>query len=104
MITVIRYRNESGLGGVRLLEPKLFCERYARMNEGEYGFKGNWVRLLAHTLEISVKTVDTWGSPPDFPDCPEKYKKELARIDALLHAEQLLKEHGLSSEYLKRLE
>lgn len=104
MIGLIRYRQEGNLRGARLLEPRLFCEKYARMPEGEYGYKGNWVRLLAHTLEISVKTVETWGSPPDFPECTEKYQRELARIDALLQAEQILKEHGLSAEYLKRLE
>ncbi|WP_143467737.1 hypothetical protein [Leptolyngbya ohadii] len=86
------------------MEPRKFCEKYARMKEGEYGYKGNWVRVLAHTLEISVKTVETWGTPPDFPKCDEKYKKELARINALLEAEQLLAEQGLNAEYLKRLE
>lgn len=104
MISVIRYRSESCLRESRTLEPKQFCEKYARMKDGEYGYKGNWVRLLAHTLDISVPTVNAWGTPPVFPECPDKYKKELARIDALLKAEELLREHGLSAEFLKRLE
>lgn len=104
MIGLIRHRSESCLRGSRALEPKQFCEKYARMKEGDYGHKGNWVRLIAHTLDISVPTVNTWGAPPDFPECPDKYKRELARIDALLNAEELLREHGLSAEYLKRLE
>lgn len=105
MIVSLTYRDsELRLRQSRLLEPKAFCERYARLKEGEYGYKGNWNRLLAHALDISVKTVETWGSPPDFLDCPERYKKELARIDALLNAERILREHDLGEEYLKSLD
>jgi hypothetical protein len=89
---------------LRPLEPKAFCEKYARLREEEYGYKGNWTRLLAHVLDISVKTVETWGTPPDFPDCPDRYKREIARINALLQAEELLKAHNLNEEFLKKLE
>lgn len=88
----------------RALEPKAFCELYARMKEGEYGYKGNWVRLLSHVLGISHKTVDAWGTPPDFSRCPERYKRELSRIQALKIAEDVLREHELDREFLDRLE
>jgi hypothetical protein len=89
---------------LRPLEPKAFCEKYARLKEGQYGYKGNWARLLAHVLDISAKTVETWGAPPDFPECPERYKRELARINALLLAEELLKKHKLTEEFLRELD
>lgn len=86
------------------IEPRAFCQRYARLKEGEYGYKGYWTRFLAHCLKLSNKTVEGWGSPPEYPSCPERYKAELARINALKVAELLLEQQELTQEYLKRLD
>ena len=88
----------------RQLEPRSYCEKYSRRKVDEYGYKGAWVRLLAHSLGISHKTVETWGSAPEFANCPDRYKKELSRIEALKVAEEVLRAHELDSEYLKKLE
>ncbi len=89
---------------IKALEAKAFCEKYARLKEGEWGWKGNWTRLLAHVLGVSIKTVETWGTAPEFTQCPERYKMELARINALKVAESILKEHELNQEFLDSLE
>lgn len=86
----------------RALNPEHFCEKYAKKQKGEWGYRANWNRLLSYVLEVSEKTVEAWGA--DFENCPEKYRKRLAEIDALKTAEQILKRHGLSQEFLDALE
>lgn len=86
----------------RVLNPEQFCEKYAKKKKGEWGYRSNWNRLLAYVLDVSEKTVEMWGV--DFEACPEKYRKRLAEIDALKVAEQILKQHGLSQEFLDSLE
>jgi hypothetical protein len=89
-------------GQTRALNPEQFCEKYAKKQKGEWGYRGNWNRLLSYVLDVSEKTVEAWG--PNFEDCPEKYRRRLAEIDALKTAEQILKRHGLSQEFLDSLE
>jgi len=86
------------------LEPKAFCQKYARLTESDWGYKSNWERLLAHCCRISVKTVRTWGTAPDFENCPEVYRERLAQIDVLKQAEQILRQHQLHQDYLDTLE
>lgn len=86
----------------RRLEPVQFCEKYASKKQGEWGYKGVWRRLLAYVLGLSEKAVEEWGDT--FERCPERHRKRLAEIDALKTAEDVLERHGLSKEFLKRLE
>lgn len=86
----------------RALNPEEFCEKYAKKQKGDWGYRASWNRLLAYVLDVSEKTVEAWGA--DFETCPEKYRKRLAEIDALKTAEQILKKHGLSQEFLDALE
>ncbi|HAA26472.1 MAG TPA: hypothetical protein DCE56_00805 [Cyanobacteria bacterium UBA8553] len=86
----------------RALNPEKFCEKYAKKQKGEWGYRASWKRLLAYVLDVSEKTVEAWG--PDYENCPEKYQKRLAEIDALKTAEQILKRHGLSQEFLDALD
>lgn len=88
----------------RVLEPGDFCRKYCIAKESEYPYKGKWARFLAYVLEISVKTVESWGSAPDFPRCDDRYKRRLAEIDALKTAEAVLRDYGLSQEYLEKLD
>ena len=87
---------------VKTLNPEQFCEKYAKKKRGEWGYRSNWNRLLSYVLDVSEKTVEAWGT--EFEACPEKYRKRLAEIDALKVAEQILKQHGLSQEFLDALE
>lgn len=86
----------------KALNPEKFCEKYAKKQKGEWGYRANWNKLLAYVLDVSEKTVESWG--PDFENCPEKYQKRLAEIDALKIAEAILKKHGLSQEFLDALD
>ncbi len=95
---------DSGLRQIRIVEPSDFCAKYARLQPGEWGWKGNWKRLLAHTLGYSEKTVEAWGNAPEYPKCPDHAKKHLEQIDALITAESVIKRHGLNREYLKNLD
>lgn len=87
---------------VKTLNPEIFCEKYAKKKKGEWGYKTSWKKLLAYVLDVSEKTIEIWG--PSFEDCPEKYQKRLAEIDALKTAEMILRRHGLNQEYLDSLE
>lgn len=82
---------------LRNMEPLEFCRLYARKQEGEWGHKAQWRALLCYVLEVSDKTVQTWG--PEFEKCPDRYKKDLARIHALKNAEKVLKAQGLSDDF-----
>lgn len=86
----------------RALNPETFCQKYAKKKKGEWGHKTSWNKLLAYVLDVSEKTVEAWGV--SFENCPEKYQKRLAEIDALKTAETILKQHGLSQEFLDSLE
>lgn len=87
---------------VKTLNPESFCEKYAKKKKGEWGHKASWNKLLAYVLDVSEKTVESWG--PNFDLCPEKYQKRLAEIDALKIAEAVLKRHGLNQEFLDSIE
>lgn len=87
---------------VKTLNPESFCEKYAKKKKGEWGYKASWNKLLAYVLDVSEKTVESWG--PNFDSCPEKYQKRLAEIDALKIAEAVLRQHGLNQEFLDSLE
>ena len=45
--------------------------------------------IPASNFDVSEKTIEIWG--PSFEDCPEKYQKRLAKIDALKTAEMVLR-------------
>ena len=83
------------------LDPSEFCRLYSKHPEGEWGHKGEWKKLLAYVLDVSGKTIDTWGT--NYEKCPEKYRKRLAEIHVLKIAEQTLRQHGLDQEYLDNL-
>ncbi len=87
---------------LRVLNPEHFCEKYAKKPKGEWGYRANWNRLLAYVLDVSEKTIEAWGT--DYEGCPDRYRKRLAEIDALKTAEQILKRHGLSQEFLDALD
>jgi hypothetical protein len=74
------------------------------MNPNQYGYKGNWKRLLAYVLDISLKAVDDWGPCPEFPNCPDKYKRILEMTDALIVAEQTIKKYGLTEQQLREIQ
>lgn len=88
----------------RALEPKEFCEKYARLKEGQYGYKSNWKTLLAHVLELKGRSIEDWGPAPDYPNCQDFHKRRLEQIHALLTAEAVIKAQNLSAEYLRNLE
>ncbi|MBD1867202.1 hypothetical protein H6F95_07785 [Cyanobacteria bacterium FACHB-471] len=85
------------------MNPKNFCQKYARVPEGQWGYKGQWERLLAHCCQISIKTVRTWGTAPDFESCPPQYQARLAEIDALKTVEQVLRQQNLDQDSLNSL-
>lgn len=87
---------------LKTLNPESFCEKYAKKKKGQWGYKTSWNRLLAYVLDVSEKTVESWGA--NFEHCPQKYCKRLAEIDVLKTAEAILKQHGLSQEFLDSLE
>ena len=108
-IAQTRQENSSNIAMLHLvylrtkaLNPEIFCHKYAKKKKGEWGYRTNWNKLLAYVLDVSEKTVEAWGS--SFENCPEKYQKRLAEIDALKTAETILKQHGLSQEFLDSLE
>jgi len=86
------------------LDPEVFCQKYSRVPEGQWGYKGCWEKLLAHCCKISVKTVRTWGTAPNFEKCPPEYKARLAEIDALKVVEHILKQQKLDQQSLDSLE
>lgn len=86
---------------VKALNPENFCEKYAKKKKSERGYRASWNKLLAYVLDVSEKTVESWGA--NFEHCPEKYQKRLAEIDALKTAEAVLKRHGLDQEFLDSL-
>lgn len=87
---------------VKALNPESFCEKYAKKKKSDWGHRASWNRLLAYVLDVSEKTVESWGA--NFEHCPEKYQKRLAEIDALKIAEAILKRHGLNQEFLDSLD
>lgn len=88
----------------KTLEPREFCQKYARIKEGQHGYKAHWRKFIAHCCRVSIKTVYEWGAPPDFPELPEEYRYRLAEIDALKAAENILRRHNLHKEFLDTLE
>jgi hypothetical protein len=92
----------------RTLEPRQFCQKYARLKEGEEGYESVWRTLLGHCLNRSIKTIYRWGPPPEFPNVPERERPQieqrLAELNALKQSEEVLKRYNLHQEYLDRLE
>ena len=84
------------------LEPREFLNKYARLKEGEWGYKTNWERTLEYALGVSRKTVQSWGMP-EFEKMPQHHRHRLAELNALLVAEAVLESHGLGRAYLSQL-
>lgn len=81
------------------LEPLDFCRKYSKYTPEQWGYKGQWNRLIARVLEISVKTVEGWGE--DFKECPERYKHQLDMVDALITAKETLERLGIDPKQIE---
>lgn len=78
---------------VQTLDPIDFCRKYARKQEGEWGYKASWRALLAYVCGVSDSAVQQWGK--DFENCPERHRRHLCNIHALKEAEKALRAQGL---------
>ncbi|MGL4501866.1 MAG: hypothetical protein ACRCU2_22550 [Planktothrix sp.] len=70
------------------MDPLEFCEKWCRLQPGEWGFKKEAIALLSEIVGCTDRAIENWGA--NFENSPDYARRILQREDILRDMEKLL--------------